>query len=280
MIHIAAMPSRRKASTAVMIGMPWNDCIASKSSSPETMASARAATAHSITGRSSLSRSSGGSGSTGVEAMMTLSASFLESWSGVVARPVKRGRNFGREMTSANSASNSGDDTNATRPLSTTSSSRAGGPSHREPEIRTLVSTTSFTRAPFRPDDVHLALDFLRCERLARLGANGADDFEIIPLIRARAQLTRDQAGYVLRIQQALRPGLSRHGFRQIKLYGDAHGVASMAAPNCHCQTGRRRQGRSPGSDHVTVEVVGLRDQNLGTMEIGARPGFFRLKKP
>src|SRR5258705_12768646 len=91
-----------------------------------------------------------------------------------------------------------------------------------------MTSMTSFTRASLRSDRVHLCLDLFHRHRLARLGADFANDLEEAALVAFQTQLARNEDRNLLGIKQGLRFGLGRDRLWQNQFNCDAHN-ASLA---------------------------------------------------
>jgi len=104
-------------------------------------------------------------------------------------------------------------------------SNRAGGPCHSEPEIRVLVSMTSFTRPALPACSLHLGGDFLLGHGLARLGADSVQHNAEFSSGLSAAQFCGDQPAHRCRFEQAVGACFVQQRVGQIQLDGDAHGA-------------------------------------------------------
>ncbi len=151
-------PSRINASAALTIGMPSNMPRARKSSSPDTIRSARAARAQASTASSSGSRQIGrGNGGAATTSTNTRSSSRMRF--GVRLVRARMSANLGRAMTSRSSSISTALSARSTAPSRALPRSACGGPRQSNPDNRTLVSITSSTMPAGLPCCFHLGLD-------------------------------------------------------------------------------------------------------------------------
>ena len=130
-------------------------------------------------------------------------------------------------------------------PARAADSSRAGSPCQSEPEMRVLVSTTSFTRPAIPPPGLHLGGDFLLGHRLAGLRTDSAQHVAEFGGGLAPAQFSGDQSAHGCRFEKAVGPCFVQERVGQIQLDGDAHDTWS--AEGYRTDTPRRIAHTAPG---------------------------------
>lgn len=161
MNYSTANPNLLSACSTRMIGMPWNVLRTSRSLSPVTIASAPAPTAAAKIFRSFGSRSKGTLDSSAGAIRRPSRWYRCITSDTVVPWPANRAANSFRPSTAPNSMMISAERQSVPGALNTAFTRCAGDPLQSVPEIRRLVSTTSFPRVSFGADFVHDLLDFL-----------------------------------------------------------------------------------------------------------------------
>jgi len=166
----AEIPSFSSACRTLRTGMPSKVPIARRSWSPVTMPSAPAPSAQARIWTSSGSRNAAGTGMVGPSTISDAARKRETISCGLRPRWANRLWNRSRWSTCSNSARTAPEAHSMAAPSSRASNKREGFPCHSVPDTNTFISTTSFTRAPFRPGSLYLGIDLVRGQRLARRG--------------------------------------------------------------------------------------------------------------